>query len=340
MALCRVADIPGATADQYYLGAWFLGAAAAVLATLACRRMTPDWSWRRRALAGLGMGLMSVPGWRVAVLTMPDILRTFCAQGNLDLVIPPGQTLPPSLGYQLSTQVIQTTVAPLGYVILGALCLVAARQPAWVRRPTVAGAAAALTRLVPMGRGETRSMATGLAWFPLLALANVVLLLLTASPSVRTGDDSAVFSRIPLLHVVLLALAAGVAEEVVYRGVMQQGLKGLLRWARVPPPLAVGSAVAIQMVLFAYAHVGYANVQHLLFALLFGLVAGVVVEVWGLWCAIVLHALVDAASFLLSRGDGAAWAALVALSAAVLAFAIPEWLRVARNLRGRRDARG
>lgn len=292
MVLCQVSDVPDATFAGVRLGGWGLGLLVALLVALAQQRRGRPNPW-----AAAGVGLMSVPAWAVLVATLPDLARTFCAEGNLNLVIPPGQVVPAESRYDLSGHYVAGILGQLGYVGAGAILLWRGRDPQW-RTPSVARIAASLRGLVPMGRGEGWSLGWGLALFPLLALANLLLLSLTAGSSVRTGDDSRVFDNITALQVVMLALAAGVGEELTYRGVMQQGIKRLL-----PGPVGLGAAVAAQAIVFAYAHAGYANLEHLLFAFLFALAAAAVAEGLGLWAAIVLHVLVDFYAFLLSMAE-------------------------------------
>ncbi|MHB8632406.1 MAG: CPBP family intramembrane glutamic endopeptidase [Thermoplasmatota archaeon] len=308
--MCLVSQVPDATAFEYYAGSW-------ILAFLVAGAIYVLGSSRGRAWRGVGGGLMSVPAWRLLVVTAPDMVRTFCAQGNLNLVIPPGQTVPAETFHALSSQVISEILPQLGYVCVGAFAWLEGVRPGWWRRPRVEAMAHDLAPLVPMGKGEARSLRNGFLLFPLLAVANLVLLWATDNPSIHTGNDSAVFSQVTLYHVVLLSLAAGFAEEIVFRGVMQQSLKRGMAflWNRVRPPRAasapgrghralrgvwLSAAILLQAIPFAYAHAGYANLQHLLFAFLFAVVAGVVVETFGMWTAIVLHTLVDAYAFLLS----------------------------------------
>lgn len=316
MALCEVGQVPSATFAGVRLGSWALGFAAALLVAAFQARRGRVSLW-----TAAGVGLVSVPAWTALLATLPDMVRTFCAEGNLNLVIVPGQVLPPESRYDLSGQYIGSILGQLGYVGAGALLLWRGRDPAGWRNPTIARIAASLRGLLPMGRGETLSLLLGVALFPVLAAANLLLAWLTAGSGVRTGDDSRVFENITALQIVLLALAAGVGEELVYRGVMQQGLKRLLprsRWGG----LALG--LGVQAVVFAYAHAGYQNLEHLLFAFLFALLAGVVAETLGLWTAIALHVLVDLYAFGLAAAESAPWmvSALGALFLANLAFTV------------------
>ncbi|HEX2066099.1 MAG TPA: hypothetical protein VHI93_04730, partial [Candidatus Thermoplasmatota archaeon] len=224
MPLCEVGQVPDATFVGVRLGSWTLAFLVGFLVLLAQRHR--GGAGNRWAAAGVGM--MTVPAWSALLATAPDIARTFCAQGNLNLVIVPGQVVPPESRYDLSGNYIGSLLGHLGYVGAGALLLWRGRDPPGWRAPSVARIAAALRGLVPMGQGEGRSFVLGVALFPALALANVLLSLLTAGSGVRTGDDSRVFDNITLTQVLLLALAAGVGEELTYRGVMQQGLKRLV----------------------------------------------------------------------------------------------------------------
>ncbi|MFO1535440.1 MAG: hypothetical protein ABR586_07230, partial [Thermoplasmatota archaeon] len=200
MALCEVGQVPDATFVGVHLGGWGLGLAVALLVAAAQARRGRVNGW-----VAAGVGLLSVPAWTTLLATLPDLVRTFCAQGNLNLVIVPGQVVPPESRYDLSGQYIGSILGQLGYVGAGALLLWRGRDPAGWRNPTIQRIAAALRDLVPMGRGEARSLALGLALFPLLVAANLLWALLISGPGVRTGDDSHVFDNITLLQAVLLA---------------------------------------------------------------------------------------------------------------------------------------
>lgn len=289
MAWCRVADIQDIPRAWTILDGWLLGAAIALVVGLEMQRRGKPASARWIAA---GIGVMTIPAWLAILSTMPDIVRTFCAQGNLNLVIPPGQTAPAQATYQLSGQYIGSILSQLAYILVGILLVWRGTDEGW-RNPTLRHIAASVRGFVPMGRGEKTSFITGLALFPLLLAANLLLLWLTSGANLRTGDDSHVFDNITGLQVLLVALAAGVGEELVYRGVMLQGISHLVpgRW--------IGRIVGglVQAIIFAYAHAGYANLQHLLFAFLFAVFAAVVVETLGIWAAITLHFLIDFTAF-------------------------------------------
>lgn len=243
----------------------------------------------------------------------PLVVKTFCTQGDVAAALPGAPPAAPG-PYEFSGQYVATILDTLGPLTLGALCHLQAVLPGWWRRPTVAAMAHGLRGLVPMGRGEGRSMATGVALFPLLALGNLALLSLTGDP-VLTAQRDPYYARMDAFHAVALALAAGVAEEALYRGVMQGGLARLAR-SRVV-------AVAAVSIVFAYAHGGYGNPPLLLFAFLFSALAGLVALRWGLWASIALHALIDFYAFArdASSWDAAMWAAVAAVTAGVVAVA-------------------
>jgi membrane protease YdiL (CAAX protease family) len=317
MSLCAVSQVPDATFVSVRVGSWMLALAVGLLVQVVLVRRG-----RRNGWVAVGIALLSVPAWTAILATLPDIVRTFCAQGDLNQVIVPGQVAPPTSRYDLSGQYVASLLSNLGYLGAGAILLWRGKDPGGWRHPTTQRFASSLRGLLPMGMGEARSFVLGAALFPLLALANVALGLLTSGSSVRTGDDSHVFDNITALQVVLLALAAGVGEELVYRGVLQQGTKRL-----VPGPRWLGLAigVAVQAVVFAYAHVGYQNLQHLLFAFLFGLLMGLVVEALGIWTTIVLHVLIDFYAFVLSANAPGALLVWLANLVTLLVLGTMAW---------------
>ena len=292
MPLCRVDQVPDATYAGVHVAAWGLALATGLLVHLRLRRRGEGNAW-----VAAGIGLMAVPAWLTLWSILPDLARTFCARGDLNLVIPPGQVVPATPRYDLSGQYIASLLADLGWPAAGLALVARGKLGTW--RLGTHALAAAVRGWLPMGRscrGEGASLLWGLALFPVLAAGNLLLGLATQGSGLRTGDDSHVFDQLSTLQALLLALAAGFGEEVVFRGVMQQGLK------RVIPGTAtvrVALAMAAQAIVFAYAHTGYANLEHLLFAFLFAIVAGLAVELLGIWAAIVLHVLIDLSAFTL-----------------------------------------
>jgi membrane protease YdiL (CAAX protease family) len=322
MALCEVRDVPEATFQELTLASWALALAVALV--LLARR--------RNGWTAAGAALLSIPAWNVLIAVLPDMVKTFCAEGNLNLVIPPGQVVPAETAQRLSARYIGTLVHDLGHVLAGALLVARGRDPLLWRDPSIPRIARALAGLLPMGRGELPSMRLAVAWFPALALANLLILAATPALGLRTGDDSAVFANMTLLHVVLVAAAAGVGEELVYRGVMQQPVLRLLQ-GRMPRGIALALAIAAQAVPFAYAHAGYANLEHLLLAFLFAVLAGIVAQAAGIWAAILLHVLIDfyAFSLAVAHRDPVVLGAAILVGLGVLAVSAQEARRVFRR---------
>lgn len=340
MAFCQVADIHDLSWHQTRLVAWALSIAVGLV--VACI------GWRRDALApnaraawrGLGAALFAVPAWLLVLFTAPDMIKTFCAQGNLNLVIPPGQTAPTLPVRILSDQYLYTLVGNLGYVGAGAMAYAQGVAPGWWKSGRLAPLAAAVRPLLPMGkRTEGASLRLGIAAFPVLALVNVGLLWLTTGSAADTGDDSSVFAKSTVFHIVMISLAAAFAEELVFRGVMQQSVARIFGGPR-PGPIAVGAAVLVQAIPFAYGHAAYVNLQHLLFAFLFAVAMGIVAQLVGIWCAIALHFLIDffALGLQVTSPDWTHYTAAVVVGAAVLAVAVREYARGAKGWRAKQQA--
>ena len=338
--MCLVSDIHNLGYADHWLLTWAFAICLGLV--VAARRWSRGEPARRAGPAwmGAGVALMAVPAGSILMSTAPDMLRTFCAQGNLNLVIPPGQTAPTLHLRELSDQYIYTLVPWLGYMGAGALAWAQGLRPGWWHAPRLRELAATVRRLIPMaGRSERDSLLLGIAAFPILAAGNLVLLWITTRPSFQTGDDSSIFAHATIFHIAMISLAAGVCEELIFRGAMQQGLKRILG-PFMPASVATGLAILLQAIPFAYAHASYVNLQHLLFAFLFALFVGVVVEVAGIWCAIALHSLIDFYSIgmqVVAR-DAIYWTAAALLTAGVLWFAGREylaWIRAWKTERSR-----
>jgi membrane protease YdiL (CAAX protease family) len=127
-----------------------------------------------------------------------------------------------------------------------------------------------------------------------LAVLGVALLLLGASlagqayavPFLVTGDESAYWQNLTPALLVGLSVAAGVSEELVWRGLL---LRALL--SRIP----FWPALLLQAGLFGFIHAGYGNWAHVLGPALFGLLMGVVALRVSLLAAMAVHAGVDIA---------------------------------------------
>lgn len=281
---------------SFYAAPWLLGLAVAVAARLLGR------PWHQAA----GLGVMTVPVWD----TLWGIIESF---GPL---LQGGFVLRPYTRHQLSGLYTYKFLADLGYLGFGFLLFSsggtwrgfwALSPPGLARRLAQAG--------LPMGRwlgggGEGASSFAGLLLFPLLLLFTVgANLLLGGIDALRQSDESSLFANMTPYHALVISLAAGFGEELVYRGLVQTGLSRRM-------PMLV--AIVVQAVVFAFAHSGYGTWIHVLMPFLFGLAAGLVAYLFGIWAAIVLHVLVDVVAFGVEASANAAWVEPV-LSAFLLA---------------------
>lgn len=145
------------------------------------------------------------------------------------------------------------------------------------------------TRIWPM-RSLTRDLANG-AWLfvGLYAAYGLLFYLLSPLRQYDTGDSSQVFLALTPLLAFVLALTAGVTEELLFRGILQTQLR------RIMP---VASAIFIQAIFFGLIHAGYGNFSQILFPTLFGIAMGLLVLRFGLIPAIMVHAGVNLIIFL------------------------------------------
>jgi len=325
-AWCRVADIPSPSYQAWLGVSWAMALLLGLLlAATGRRRGRSHWE-------SAGFAILGIPAWMVFIEVLPDMAKTFCAQGDIVSILPGRPSLPPA-AWHFSNQYIDGIVRNLGYIALGALLVVHGRNPTWWRHPPVAAAATSLRGLLPMGPGELPSLRLGIALFPLLALANLALAAVTGI-ALRTADKSAYYTNVTPYHAVMLALAAAFAEELVYRGVMQQGIRAGLHRLSAQGNWPAVAAIALQAIPFAYAHAGYGNPQLLLFAFLFAILSGAAAQWLGIWCAIALHALIDFYVFFLAVPEpGFAFVAVVAIvTVGVLVTAdLEAWQQWARR---------
>lgn len=103
-----------------------------------------------------------------------------------------------------------------------------------------------------------------------------------------TGDESQVFIFLTPTLGFLLAVTAGVTEEIMFRGILQK------RLAKVT---GIWVAIPVQAILFGLIHSGYGTIDHILGPALFGVYAGIVAARWGLIPAIAIHFLIDLVAF-------------------------------------------
>ena len=293
-----LAAVPGLIPTWgFYAIPW---AAALVLALAA-------WSWRRHLgpVRALGIGLMSVP----VTDTLLGIAESF---GPL---LQGGVVLASYSTYQLSSLYSHKLLNDLGYLGAGFL-LYAGGARFWRETPQSLARRLADAGLPMGGRGEGASAFVGLLGFPLLLLGTVGVNLLTAGlESLRQSDESSVFANMTVYHALLISAAAAFGEELLYRGLIQGTLSRRL-------PMA--AAIAIQAVVFGFAHSGYATWIHVLLPTLFGLVAGFAAWRFGIWASIILHFVVDVFAFLaeVAARHASVWVVLNVLFVANLALTV------------------
>lgn len=229
-------------------------------------------------LRGLGLGLMTVP----LTDTLMGIIDSF---GPL---LQGGFILRAYTTTQLSRIYSYKLLSDLGYLGAGFLLFAGGSRLFDETPRTLAAKMASLG--FPMGhRSEGASAFIGILGFPLLLLGTLGVGIATAGfQSLRQSDETSVFANMTVYHAVLISLAAAFGEELVYRGFLQTIL------GRRMPMVA---AVLLQAIFFGFAHSGYATWIHVLMPTLFGIAAGLVAWRFGIWAAIVLHAVVDLFAF-------------------------------------------
>ncbi|MEK6985673.1 MAG: CPBP family intramembrane glutamic endopeptidase [Candidatus Thermoplasmatota archaeon] len=309
---------------SFILGSWLLATLLGGTLHLLGRRHGRS-GWR-----AAGVAIMSIPAWMVLLTTVDDMVRTFCEQGNVAAILPPRPASAPSAESFLS-QAVNNLLRNVGYPAVGLLLWLHGRQKdgplgtTWTEK---------LAELVPMGHGAVVSLRVGVALFPILAIANLILVPILGLQLIAS-DASPVFGNLDAPAALALAFSAGLGEELVYRGVMQQGLKHALRPIIPNRATVVGLAIALQSIPFAYAHAGYGDFQLLFFNVAFAVVAGIAVETLGLGAAVALHALIDLYAFFLQvpSPDPLFVAAIAVVTAGVLAAAVFETQQLVRRRR-------
>lgn len=271
---------------SFYAVPWVLGAGTALAARLVVGR-----PWHQAA----GIGVMTVPVWD----TLWGIADSF---GPL---LQGGFVLRPYTRHQLSGLYTYKFLADLGYLGVGFLLYACGGTWRGFWSQTPASLARRLREAgLPMGRwlggrGEVWSAFAGLLLFPLLLLLTVgANLLLGGVEELRQSDETRLFANMTPYHALAISLAAGFGEELLYRGLIQGGLS-----RRLP----MWGAIGVQAVVFGFAHSGYGTWIHVLMPFLFGLAAGVVAYLLGIWAAIALHVLVDVVAFGAESIPNAPW---------------------------------
>jgi membrane protease YdiL (CAAX protease family) len=262
------------TGWSYYAVPWVAGAA---MLTYSMARGSPG----HRAL---GIGLMTVPVWETVWGILDSVVELL--QG--------GFTFRPFTRHELSSLYSNKLLEDLGYVGSGFLLYasdgfgdVLRQTPRRLAKKLVAVGFA--VGMVGRPRSEGRSLLAGLLVFQVLLLATIAVnWYLGRVESLNQSDESSIFDNMTVLHAVLISLAAGFGEELVYRGVLLVGLSRRM-------PMLV--AIVVQAVVFGLAHGGYGTWSHVLLPALFGLVAGLIAWAFGIWAAITLHVMVDLFAF-------------------------------------------
>lgn len=296
-----------------------------------------------RPLVVLGIAIMSVPAWRTFLDVLPRAAAPFVGGVTFQAL-----SLP-----QLSSQYMGMLLNTLGYLAAGFIIM--AYGQGFRAKQGIEGLAQRLREAgLIVGRGEGPSFRWGLALFPLLVLANIVLLMLTSNVIFQNSDETSLWANMTWFHAIAISLAAGFSEELLYRGLVMVGLaKGLWHVKRLAtersdtphspepknhagPPIWVWLvAIVLQGLFFGFAHAGYANLQHLLFASLFGWLAGLVAWRWGIWSAITLHVMIDVFAFGIEIREGNPYRILALVWGICLALAVPigvdAWYRLKRS---------
>lgn len=266
---------------------YFLVAVAAACAIGLAARLA-RFSWRQ----ALGVGLVAWPLARLAV----NVGASWASLGVYEVQ--------PAIPAEVLWRGVGRTLWHNVAIPLTGLLLVAGDARRALR----------FARVVPR---ETwaRDGANGLALVPIVAGGYVLALaalLAGFADRLLDGDESQVFANMTPLLAVALSLAAGVAEEFLYRGVLLSLLARL-----VPLP----AAVALQALAFGFAHAGYGTWAHVAGPAVFGLFMAWVVLRLGLLPAVILHAAINVVFFAIDMGPRmpAAYAMIAALLVASLA---------------------
>jgi membrane protease YdiL (CAAX protease family) len=316
----------------YYAVGW---AASAATASYCVGRGQPI----NRAL---GIGLMTVPLWQTVWGILDSIV----------VLLQGGFVFRAFTRHELSRLYSNKLLEDLGYLSAGFL-LYASDGFRDVLRQSLRRLARRLVEAgFPMGflgraRSEGRSLLSGVLLFPVLLVATIAVnLFLSNVDSLNQSDESSIFDNMTVYHALLISLAAGFGEELLYRGVLLVGLAhGLMRIFRADPTAGAGrilvmlSAIVLQALLFGLAHGGYGTWSHVLLPALFGLVAGLIAWAFGMWAAITLHVLVDLVAFGAAASSNVDWLwpvlvyAFLANCALTLAWSA---LWVVRRVEGRR----
>lgn len=266
------------------------------------------YRWKPTQMVGLA--LLLLPAWR----------SLYYGLGDLYGAVTPGGVAPtiPLLGLYrtFGLKTLREILLPIvGLFLLLGRFPWAQKWPQWKDDW--------LAILTPLQARLRRGLAWDLLWGA--ALFNVVALgaqllqqFLTQFETLDTGDDSQVFVRITPDLVLLLSLAAGIGEEIVFRGLLQPFLTRALRDLRF---FAFPLALFLQALFFGLVHAGYGNLIHVLLPFAFGLAMGLVLRYFGLLPCILIHVEIDVIAFSFDAAKSDAWVGLAADALLLVNFA-------------------
>lgn len=266
------------------LASWALAITTAVLLRLSGRR------WHIAA----GIAVMTVPLW----LTVLAYVNT------IQVLADPNSRLASYSTRALSSIWTRSVFIDVGYLLVGAVVWASGGtwKGLWDTGPRRIAATVRGAGLTQDG-GEGRSILAGLLLFPVfLVVTAMVDSFVYGRSGLVNGDESSVWAAMTPYYMLMISLAAGIGEELVYRGVLMVAAAALLRRTGMPRPAVAVIAVSLQAIVFGMAHAGYGTLAHVILPTLFGLAAGAIAYRFGLWAAIVLHTLVDVFAF---GGDAA-----------------------------------
>ncbi len=269
-------------------------------------------SWLCAALLAVGVRYGTKTSWPraigIGIMTVPLWLTAWAYVNSIQRLADSGSVLPTYSTWTLSAIWSRSVLVDLGYIGTGFLLAATEGRWRWLEAHGLAGLATKAREMgLPLGgRSEGASLLWGLLVFPAFILVTwVVNALVYAQPALVNGDETSVWDNMTPYHAIFISLAAGIGEELVYRGVLLVGLLHLLR--RMEPRARVTLAVGIQALVFGFAHAGYGTWAHVIVPTLFGLVAGAIAMRYGIWAAILIHVLVDVYAFGLYAAQNAAW---------------------------------
>ncbi len=307
LVLVERPDIPIRGA-RYWTTAWGAAALWGLLYVVVARR---------GARQGIGMALMLV----TVTTTLLSIFN------DLAPLIAGGTVLRAYSEYQLSSLYSRKILTDLGYLGAGFLL-----WSGWRWDEGLEALAQRLRPFVPAGgRSEGASLRIGVAWFPVLLLGSYLIQIIVSQnvPQLVNSDESSVWDNVTPWHGLMISAAAALGEEAVYRVLMMGGLATILM-RRMDARRAWWIALAVQAIVFGFAHAGFGNWLHVLQATLFGVVSGAAALLFGIWCAIALHFLIDVYA-IGGHAEPAWWIVLLVVgliaNAAYSAWVGGRWLR-------------